>query len=275
VAAGVGRLIRDLLVLDEKDEVLREWQPLDLLFVLELTHPHAGLGVRFSERLAGQIDSWMESQSARVPRLYRGWVVGQSGHSRAHQVLGSLGLRGEERKTPEAARKTAYLALLRGVVLDERGNGVSETDLARRWGLDRLGGVEERWRDDHLWLLSGLREVLEMRCFYYHLKEACKADTDRLRRVEAAFRRMRNLTFDLQEQLKYCSPLGPALRSLRRAARQADSATVGVVTIRKLEGAGIRDLAALARCSAEELRRLGVRQPWASQLLAYVRRRLQ
>jgi superfamily II DNA/RNA helicase len=275
VAGGVGRLIRDLLTLDEEDEVLGAWQPLDFLLVLELTHPHAGLGVRFSERLAAQLDAWLKGQPAGGSRLYRGWLAGPSGQSRAHQLLGSLGLGGEERLTPEGARKAAYLALLRGVVLGERGNGVSEADLAERWGLVNLAGVEERWRDDHLWLLSGVREVLEVRCFYYHLKEACRTAPERLRRVERVLRRLRSLTFDLQGQLAYCSPLGPALRSLRRTARQGEGATVGVATIRKLEGAGIRDLVTLARCSAEDLGRLGVRQPWASQLLEYARRRLQ
>ena len=110
--------------------------------------------------------------------------------------------------------------------------------------------------------------ILEVRCFYYHLKEACQVDAARLRRVDAALRRMRHLTFDLQEQLKYCSPLGPLLRDLRQAAKPTGAATAGIATIRRLEGAGIRDLAAVASCTLADLRDLGVRQPWASQILA-------
>jgi hypothetical protein len=204
VAAGVARLIRDLLALDEENEILGTWRPFDFLFVLELTYPHTGLGVRFSERLAARIDAWMEGQSDRAPRLYRGWMAGEGGPSRAQQILASLGVRLEDRKTPEGARKVAYQALLRCIVLAERGHGAGEENLALTWGLDNLGGVEERWRDDHLWLLSGLRDILEVRCFYYHLKEVCKVDADRLRRVDAAFHRMRKATFELQKQLKDC-----------------------------------------------------------------------
>jgi hypothetical protein len=152
---------------------------------------------------------------------------------------------------------------------------VKETDLARSWGLSNLGGVEERWMLDHLWLLAGLREIFAVPCFFYHLREVCNVEPDRLRRLEGIFRRLRKQTFDLQEQLKYCSPLGPALRDLRRTVGQTDRATVGFETIRKLESAGIRNLAALARCRHEDLTRLAVRQPWASRLLEYARRRRQ
>ena len=78
VAAGLAQLIRDLLSLDADDSLLASWQPLDHLLALELTHPHAGLGVRFSERLAAKIDAWMEDHSATVPRLYRAWLAGPS-----------------------------------------------------------------------------------------------------------------------------------------------------------------------------------------------------
>src|SRR5262249_2914257 len=128
------------------------------------------------------------------------------GHSRAQQILASLGVRREDRKSPEAARKAAYQALLRCIVLDERAHGAGEEDLTRQWGLDNLGGVEQRWRDDHRWLLAGLGDVLGVGCFYYHLKEVGKVDADRLHRVDAALQRMRKQSFELQRQLKHCSP---------------------------------------------------------------------
>ena len=43
VAAGYGRLIRDLLSLPDGEEALVAWQPLDHLLVLELTYPLAHL----------------------------------------------------------------------------------------------------------------------------------------------------------------------------------------------------------------------------------------
>jgi hypothetical protein len=96
------------------------------------------------------------------------------------------------------------------VLLLERGQGAAVADLERRWGVRGLAGVEERWRDDLLWLLAGVREILEVRCFYFHLKEVCQAGPERVRRVDATLRRMRRQTFELQEQLKDCSPPGSA-----------------------------------------------------------------
>ena len=40
----------------------------------------------------------------------------------------------------------------------------SVEDLARRWGVGNLEGIEERWRDDVLWLLAGMSRVLDVRC---------------------------------------------------------------------------------------------------------------
>jgi hypothetical protein len=80
--------------------------------------------------------------------------------------------------------------------------------------------------------------------------------------------------FDLQEQLKYCSALGPLLLSLRRTRKSREGGTVGIQTIRRLEGAGVRTLADLARLSIDDLVGLGVRRTLAGQLRAYVRRRL-
>jgi superfamily II DNA/RNA helicase len=213
VAAGYARLVRDLLALDPSDELLGEWRPLDHLLVLELTYPHSGPATRFSERLAGKIDPWMQADPARVSRLYGAWIGGPAGDSKAHQLLGSLRAGRGESIRPEPARKTAYLALLRSILLFERGQGTPEADLGRQWGVSGLEGVEERWRDDLLWLLAGVRDLLEVRCFYFHLKEVCQADSERVRRADAALRRMRRQTFELQQQLKHCSPPGARRRA--------------------------------------------------------------
>ncbi len=206
VAAGHARLVRDLLALDPLDELLADWRPLDHLLVMELTHPHAGLGTRFSERLAAKLDAWLTAEPAHASCLYGVWVAGPVGESKAHQLLGSLGAGRGERLAPEAARKAAYLALLRAALLFERGQGASEEDLQRRWAVSGLAGVEERWRDDSLWLLAGVRELLEVRSFYFQLKEVCQAGPERVRRVDGLLRAMRRQTYELQERLKRAAP---------------------------------------------------------------------
>jgi ATP-dependent DNA helicase len=125
-----------------------------------------------------------------------------------------------------------------------------------------------------LWLLAGWARVLEVRCFYYHLREICSANDDRVRQVEGIFRQMRRGVFALQEQLKYCSALGPLLVSLRRTEKSRGGNTVGVQTIRRLEAAGVRTLADLAQLSLDDLIDLGIRRSLAGQLRSYVRRRL-
>lgn len=78
------------------------------------------------------------------------------------------------------------------------------------------------------------------------------------------------LSFRLQEKLKYCSPLGPALRDIRKFS----GGGVGVETIRKLEGAGITDLVTLNKLGFSGLRSLGVRKDIAKRIVGYLRRRL-
>src|SRR5262249_44563005 len=155
------------------------------------------------------------------------WIRGGKDTSNADQVLGSLGVT----CSGEAARKQGYSAAFRSILLYERGRGTAATDLERRWSVANPTGVEEQWRDRLLWLLSGLSKILEVRCFYYFLKEHCGVNLERVRRVEDALRRMRRQVFGLQEHLKYCSPLGGVLRSMKRSQILG----VGQGTIHRLE----------------------------------------
>jgi hypothetical protein len=219
----------------------------------------------------------MESISANTPMLYREWIMGQEGASRAIELVGSLGIQpqGQPRDADEKARRMAYLAAFRSAVLYERGQGKDIESLTRQWGIKNLEGIEERWRDDFLWLLSGVAQMLDVRSFYFHLREECGADAERVRRVKQLLQRLRGQIFDLQEHLKYCSPLGPVLRSLRRTRSSASGVSIGVRTIRQLEASGIRSLPDLAALQIDDLVRLGVRRHLAKQIRTYVRRRLQ
>jgi hypothetical protein len=167
------------------------------------------------------------------------------------------------------------MAVFRALLLAERGQGIDMVSVERRWKIKDLEGVEERWRDEMLWLLAGLGQILDVRCFYFHLREGCAASTERIRHVKLVFQRMRAQVFDLQDHLKYCSPLGPVLRRLRSTRRSAPGPSVGVQTIRRLEEAGIHSVAELAPLHVDDLVRLDIRRHLAKQICAYVRRRLQ
>lgn len=267
IAAGVGQLVRDLLQADPEDRWLSRWTPLDHLLILECLSSRPPPLRRFNRSLPDQLDAWMEGHSGDTPALYREWIRGAEGQSRADHLLGSLGLVLE----PEPARRTAMMATLRAVVLRERSQGVSVAELERRWSLSNLAGVEEHWRDRQLWLIAALRPLLDTRCFYFCLREHCRADDARIDRITRILHAMRLSLFGLQEHLKYCSPLGGILLSIRRSL----GARIGPATVRRLEGAGVTNFSVLASMSQEELIQIGVRRDTAQFICTYVKRRSQ
>lgn len=273
ITAGFAQLIRDFLSIDDDDRFLGQWQPIDHLIVLNLLHEGAPKLRRYSKALAEQVTNWAEA-SDNESMLYSQWFHGQEGHSKADQVLGSLGVSvpDDKRRTNDAERmrQRAYVTAFQSIVLLERGRGRSIDQITRQYEVKNLAGVEERWRDEMLWLLNGLSRVLEIRAFYYHLREECGANDERIRRVKRLFGRMRHQTYELQEQLKYCSPLGPALRDIRQVA----GGGVGVQTIRKLEEAGIQDLKSLYQLGLEGMLVHGVRRDIARRIQLYLQRRM-
>jgi hypothetical protein len=276
MGAGVGQLIRDLLSIDDSDGLLGQWRPLDHLIVLNLLAENAIQLRHFSDSLVEAVDAWMERNSQSTPLLYRQWIIGQSGQSRSAEVLGSLGINRTSQScdVEENARREAYLAVFRSIILYELGNGQSIYDVERRWKLKGLDGIQERLRDDFLWMLSGLEKIYDVRCFYFHLKEECQADKDRIQGVKKSLRMLQIQTFELREHIKYCSPLGPLLRSLRRSRVNGDDTHIGIQSLRRLEDAGFRTLAELAGITVEDMTRLGLRPSVANKIITYVRLRL-
>jgi hypothetical protein len=225
----------------------------------------------FSESLAAQIDGWLESRpTAEKSLLFAEWVMGTAEATRADELWGSLGLN----CTPACnARKTAYMAMLSAVLLDERSRGVPLTDIESRWGLSELDGTEESLRDTTLWLLSGHAAICEVRIFYHHLREHCSATDEQVRNSKSALTSMRRQVYDLLERLKYCSPLGPLMRGVRGTLRASKEPALGVATLRKLEAAGISTLQEVATMNIESLVSVGVQPRFAKQIRSYIRRR--
>lgn len=272
IAAGIGHLVRDLLEIDDDDKFLAAWSPLDHLITLELLSDRSPSLRRFSKQLEKQVVGWIEGFSSEKPLLFREWIHGDSDHSKASELTGSLGL---DSLGDVDARKSGYLATFRSIILFDRGRGARLDDIKRRWEIENLEGIEEQWRDRMLWLLNAMAQVLETRCFYFHLKENCGATIERVKRVETVLRRMRFQTFELQQQLKYCSPLGGILRSIRRVQGKRSGVPIGIGSIRRLENAGITSLVQLTQMTEEELVNIGLRRSVAKQLRVYLRRRCQ
>lgn len=274
VAAGYTQLLRDLMSVDARDEILEHWQPMDTLFLVNLLHERTpSLGWRWSEAVPAALDAWCERYGADAPQLHA-FVRGDVETSRAEELLGSLGVPLPAGKKAKAeARRTAYMALARAAILFERAKGRPAADIERAWGIKNLEGVEERWRDDLLWLLGGLTDLLDLKAFLYHLKEHCGADETRLKRVKGALRRQRRQNFTLLEALKRCSPLGALLSAIQKQ-HLGKGPKIGQGSIARLEAAGITSLTELAQLDETQLRALGLRRDFAQQIiLRFLRRR--
>ena len=270
VSAGFARVLRDLLCLAEDEKTLGRWTPLDFLVAIELLHEDTPFLRRFSADLADQVVTWCEGHPQQVPVLFRRWLLGEKGHSSAAEVLGSLGIdpRDKVADRDEWARQRGYLATFNAIVLYERSMGRSVADLERQYRIANLDGVEERWRDTMLWLLAGLAQLLDVRVFFYHLKAECGADAQRIKSVKAHLSRMRRQALELVEQIKFASPLGTLVLAMRRRKGKAG---VGAESIRKLENAGLTELAHVARLTPEELAAYGVRKDIARRIVGHLR----
>jgi superfamily II DNA/RNA helicase len=271
-AAGLARLVRDILSLETGGkELLSRWSDLDHLLVLELLRQDSRHLRRFSAALAEQVDGWMETRPGADPILFD-WVRGEVGHSKADQLLGSLGL---EVEAPAKARARAYLAMAHAIVLLERGRGATLGDLERRWKFEGLEGAEERWRDTAMWLLVGHARIFDLPVFYHHLIGSCEAGSDRVRSTKRSLAVMRRSALDLIETIKFCSPLGPLALGVRHMMRNSAAASVGAGTLRTLEAEGFTSMADVARATLDQLVRAGVRRDLARQIKDYCARRMR
>jgi len=277
--SGLGQLLRDLISLDANGRLLQRWSSLDHLLVAALLPERAPKLRRFSEPLASQIDAWHENRPVEDKSLlFAEWVMSAAGASKAEELLGSLGVspNGKASRDLGHARARAYSAMLAAIVLDERSRGVPLPDIERRWGVHDLEGLDESWRDTALWLLAGHANLLEVRAFYHHLREACSATDEQVKATKRALGRMRSQAYDLLEALKFCSPLGPMLRGIRSTVGPAvDGPVAGIATIRKLEAAGVTSMVQIRQMGIDALVQAGIQKRYARQIRSYIDRRLR
>lgn len=271
IGAGLGRLVRDILSLSEDAQTLDRWTALDCLIVLDLLHDGFPSLRRYSAGMGDQVAGWCEAHPQQVPMLYRRWLRGARGHAQAAEVLGSLGVEPAERGVDrdEWSRMRGVVAAFHAIVLFERAMGRSVDDLTRQYDIANLEGLEERWRDTMIWLLAGVARVLDIKCFFFHLKKDCTASDDRIKTVKLHLLRMRTVALELTEQLKYASPLGGMLLVMKRRGQTG----VGTETLRRLEGLGITKADDIGRLGLDGLVAAGVRRTIAKKVLAHVNAR--
>lgn len=98
------------------------------------------------------------------------------------------------------------------------------------------------------------------------------ADDQRKQRIKKALGQIRAQALACCGSLSTCSPLGALLPGLRL---QGGKSHVGMGTLRKLEAAGVADLASLLRMSLDDLVNIGIRQDLARQIVAFCRSALR
>jgi helicase len=190
--------------------------------------------------------------------LYNEWLRGE----KAEEVINSLGmeLAGTNK---QRAHELACLATLRAILLWELSSGAPIEDLERRWKVTNLGGVEERWRDERLWLLSGVAEIFDVRCFFFFLKAELAADEERILKLKRLLQRVRLVTYDCIGRIKFSSPIGGFVAEAKRLGTKLG---IGPASLEKLESLGARSAMELATISDEHMLAAGLRSYLARRL---------
>jgi helicase len=269
IAGGVLQLWRDLLQVDPSNKLLENWSGFDHLLVIELLTDRAPSLHRDSAELANGIRGWMERNVAHhQSMLWREWFHRLDG--KAEEILGSLGITDAKQRPlhGEAAQKQIRQAILRAIVLSERMRGATCEQLTRQWDLSNFAGVEENLRDHRIWLSHGLAQLADWPMLSWHCNHVLHADEPRKKRIKNALNRIRSQSLGCCGSLSTCSPLGALLPGLRL---QGNKTHVGIGTLRKLESAGVVNLASLLRLSLDEIVDLGIRRDLAQQIVSYCR----
>lgn len=273
LAGAVLQLWRDILQVDPTDELLSGWSAFDHLLTLELLSDRAPSLRRDSVELSNGIQDWMERNVARHhSMLWREWFY--LGDSKSEEILGSLGIVDAKQRPlhGDVAQRQIRQAILRTIVLSERMQGSSCEQLTRQWQLSNLVGVEEDWRDHRIWLSHGLAQLADWPALSWHCNHVLNVDEPRKQRIKSTLGHMRAQALACCGSLSTCSPLGALLPGLRM---QAGKANVGIGTLRKLESAGISNLANLLRMNLDDLVSLGIRRDLAQQIVAFCRAALR
>jgi len=246
---GVANLLRDLMAIDDEDKLLRHLSRIDLLLLLELRRDRTWKcgKTRLTETLHQQVNRAMPGTPDGPSQLFGTYFltsgIGEDeiAQCQAEAVLGSLYPENSE-QAPKGAKawSTAYLATLRALILNDLIEGRPLDEIAGQYGLRNLDGIQEQWRDDTQWLLSALMPCLDHKAYLHHLKQVCGADEGREMVIKGAFQRLRAHAYDLQEGLKYCSPMGNFLRELREGRAGRGKQVIGKGSIARLEAIGIR-----------------------------------
>lgn len=263
-AANLGQLIRDLLSDKPCGEHISKLAPIDYLIILCLVSNENKPIVRYSKALQGKVSGYMESLPLHEKSyLYRNWIA-----TAPEELLGSAHVMNDNVDAVKYVTQCVYLAML----IYDLSKGISANQAKEYYKID-VEEIQEKLRDNAIWILCGIEQVLEIKSFYYHLVSNIEAEQEQIQKVEAAFKESSKAIFSLVANLKFRSNLGELIRSIKRVYPNADSYP-GEGTLRQLEGHGIHTIKDLVGKTAEDLKELGIRKDYSEMIVAYIKKRM-
>lgn len=264
-AANMGQFIRDLLQDDPCGKHLANFAPIDYLILLCLTSNEFKAITRYSRKVEESVAQYMEALPLEEKSyIYRTWLA-----SKPECLWGSARIADY---TVTEARKQVYVRTYIAMLIHDLSKGGAFTQMKDFYKTD-VEEIQEKIRDNAIWLLAGMERLMNVRSFFYHLKENCGCSSKQIHDVDAAFKKASKTVFSLTGSLKYRSKLGEMVRSIKRIYPHADSYP-GEGTIKRLESAGIYSVKDLVKKNANDLVAIGVSKKYADLIVGYVRRRL-
>lgn len=261
-SANTGQLIRDLLTDEPSGKHIAEFAPIDYVIMLCLCSNEFKSIARYSKKAEAAIVNYMESLPlGEKSYLYRTWIAADP-----------ESLWGSARVDDSSTWKQIYPRVYTAMLIYDLSKGIPSQQLKDYYKID-VEEIQEKLRDNAIWLLCGVERLLNVRSFYYHLKENCKAEARDIHAVDIAFKKASKTVFGLIGNLKFRSKLGELIRGIRRVYPHAQSYP-GEGTIKRLEAAGMTSLKDLVQTSTSDLVAAGVQKKYADMIVGYVRQRM-
>ena len=263
-AANMGQLIRDLLSDEPDGSHILHLNAIDYLIILCLVSGENKPLARYSKSMINKIDGWMEALPLEEKSyLYRTWITNAS-----DELYGSASVVNDKSN----AEKHVYLCTYTAMMIYDLSMGFSYSRINEFYGVD-IEEIQEKLRDNAIWILCGFEQLLEVKSFYYHLKSNCNAGPEQIQCVDRAFKQASKHIFVLIANLKFRSRLGELIRGIKRVYPHAASYP-GEGALRRLEENGIATVKDLVGKTPSDLRRMGIRSDYADLICGYIKKRL-
>ena len=262
-AANFGQLFRDLLSDKRDGSHISQLTPIDLLIILCIISDENRPIARYSKSMKEKVKGYMEGLPLEEKSyLFRTWA-----ENAPDALMGSCDVTNSV-KNPE---KYICQCIWSAMLIYDISRGISPASLRSFYGMD-TEEIQEKLRDNAIWILCGLENLMEVKSFYYHLKTNCEAETEDIASVDQAFRKGSKTIFALIANLKYRSKLGEMVRSIKRIF-PGEPSYPGDNTLRKLQENGINTIKDIVGKSVEDLAALGIRHDYAALIVSYIKKR--